>query len=241
MKNNESVNRFITGLNLEATLQSSNASTTKFIARGGFDFYNLQTSALFPGTLQWQAINKGTSIQGFTKNLNTNYIASFVNTFTPSDNLSLTTSAGLTQETGDYNNLLNVATQIIAGQSNVNEAGALNATQFRNKYLNTGIFVQEEANISDAVLLTAGVRFDRSSNNGDEAKFYAYPKAGVSWNLTKSGIVKDGFFNNVKLRAAYGQANNVPVYGSKFTGMVISNINGNPGVIVSIAARRPEY
>ena len=85
--------------------------------------------------------------------------------------------------------------------------------------------------------LTAGVRFDRSSNNGDASKFYAYPKAGVSWNLTKSGIVQQGFFNNVKLRAAYGQANNIPVYGSKFTGMVISNINGNPGVIVSTAGR----
>lgn len=233
IKNNESVNRFIAGLNFDATLQSSNKSTTKFVARGGFDFYNLQTTALFPGVLQWQAINKGTSIQGFTKNLSTNYIASIVNTFTPSDKLSLTTSAGLTQETGDYNNLLNVATQVIAGQSNVNEAGALNATQFRNKYLNTGIFVQEEANIIDAITLTAGVRFDRSSNNGDESKFYTYPKIGVSWNLTNSGIVKQGFFDNVKLRAAYGQANNIPVYGSKFTGMVISNINGNPGVIVS--------
>jgi len=233
MKNNESVNRFITGLNLEAILQSSEKSTTRMVGRGGFDFYNLQTNVLFPGVLQWQAINKGTSIQGFTKNLSTNYIASLVNAFTPSNNLSFTTSTGLTQETGDYNNLLNVATQIIAGQSNVNEAGALNATQFRNKYLNTGIFVQEEANIIDAITLTAGVRFDRSSNNGDASKFYTYPKGGVSWNLTKSDIVPQGFFNNVKLRGAYGEANNVPVYGSKFTGMVISNINGNPGVIVS--------
>lgn len=234
MQNNESVNRFITGLNLEAILQSNYKSTTKFIARGGIDFYNLETKALFPGVLQWQAVNKGTSIQGFTKSLNTNYIASLVNTFTPSDNLSLTTSAGATQESGNYNNLLNVATQVIAGQSNVNQAGALNATQFRNKYLNTGIFVQEEANIFDAVVLTAGVRFDRSSNNGDAAKFYTYPKAGISWNLSKSGIVKDGLFNNIKLRAAYGQANNIPAYGSKFTGMAISNIAGNPGVIVNI-------
>ena len=232
MKNNESVNRFIAGLNFDAILQSNGTSTTRFVARGGFDFYNLQTSVLFPGTLQWQAINKGTSIQGFTKNVNTNYIASLVNTIT-TKNVTLNTSAGVTQETGDYNNLLNVATQIIAGQSNVSQAGALNATQFRNQYLNTGIFVQEEANISDAVTLTAGVRFDRSSNNGDAAKFYTYPKGGLSWNLTKTGIVKEGFFNNVKLRAAYGEANNVPVYGSKFTGMVISNINGNPGVLVS--------
>ncbi|MGN6602146.1 MAG: SusC/RagA family TonB-linked outer membrane protein [Ginsengibacter sp.] len=233
MKNNESVNRFIGGLNLEANLQSNLKSTTKLVARGGFDFYNLQTQALFPGVLQWQTINKGTSIQGFTKNLNTNYIASLVNSFTPSEKLSFTTSAGLTQETGDYNNLLNVATQIIAGQSNVNQAGALNATQFRNKYLNTGVFAQEEALINDAITLTAGVRFDRSSNNGDVSKYYTYPKAGVSWNLTRSGILKNAFFNSLKLRAAYGEANNVPVYGSKFTGMVISNISGNPGVIVS--------
>jgi TonB-linked SusC/RagA family outer membrane protein len=233
MKNNESVNRFIMGFNLDAILQKSNRSTTKLVGIGGFDFYNLQTTALFPGTLQWQAINKGTSIQGFTKNLAANYIASIVNTYMPSDKLSLTTSAGFTQETGDYNNLLNVATQVIAGQSNVNQAGALNATQTRIKYLNSGIFVQEEANINDAITVTGGVRFDRSSNNGDAAKFYTYPKAGVSWNLTRSGMIDQGFFNNIKLRAAYGEANNVPAYGSKFTGMVVSNIAGNPGVIVN--------
>jgi outer membrane receptor protein involved in Fe transport len=233
MTNNESVNRFIMGFNLDAILQRSNRSTTKLVGIGGFDFYNLQTTALFPGTLQWQAINKGTSIQGFTKALSTNYIASVVNTYTPSDKLSLTTSAGFTQETGDYNNLLNVATQVIAGQSNVNQAGALTATQTRIKYLNSGIFVQEEANINDAVTVTGGVRFDRSSNNGDAAKFYTYPKAGISWNLTKAGIVNSNFFNNIKLRAAYGEANNVPAYGSKFTGMIVSNIAGNPGVIVN--------
>lgn len=233
MRNNESVNRFITGANLEVILQKNHTSTTKFIGRGGFDFYNLQTSVLFPGTLQFQAVNKGTSIQGFTKNLSTNYILSLVNTFTPSDKLSLTTSGGITQETGDYNNLLNVATQIIAGQSNVDQAGALNATQLRTKYLNGGIFIQEEANIIDAITLTAGVRFDRSSNNGDVAKYYTYPKAGISWNLTNMGILKGDFFENIKLRAAYGQANNVPAYGSKFTSLVVSNITGFPGLIVN--------
>ena len=233
MRNNESVNRFITGANLDIVLQKSNRSTTKFIGRGGFDFYNLQTSVLFPSILQFQAVNKGTSIQGFTKNLSTNYILSLVNTFTPSDKLSLTTSAGITQETGDYNNLLNVATQIISGQSNVDQAGALNATQLRTKYLNGGIFIQEEANIIDALTLTAGVRFDRSSNNGDAGKYYTYPKAGISWNLTHMGFLKEGFFENIKLRAAYGQANNVPAYGSKFTSLVVSNITGFPGLIVN--------
>ena len=47
------------------------------------------------------------------------------------------------------------------------------------------------------------------------------------------GLVKEGFFENIKLRAAYGQANNVPAYGSKFTSLVVSNITGFPGLIVN--------
>jgi TonB-dependent starch-binding outer membrane protein SusC len=233
MTNNESVNRFITGLNLDAILQKSNSSITKFIARGGIDFYDLKTNALFPGQLQSQAVNKGTSIQGSTKNLSSNYILSLVNTFTATDNLSLTTSAGITREAGDYNNLLNVATQVISGQSNVDQAGALTATQFRSKYQNDGIFIQEEAVIREAITLTGGVRFDRSSNNGDTKKYYAYSKAGISVNLTSLGLVKKGLFDDIKIRAAYGQATNVPAYGSKFTSLAVSNIAGNPGVLVS--------
>ncbi len=239
MKNNEGVNRFIEGVNLDALLQRSDKSTTRLVAVGGIDYYTLQTTALFPAALQFQQVNKGTSVQGNTTNLNTNYIASLVNNWKPTDALAFTTSAGITQETGDYNNLLNVATQLISGQSNVDQAGALNATQLRTKYQNDGIFVQEEASINDALTLTGGVRLDRSSNNGNIAKRYVYPKAGISWNLTKSGIVPDGFFNNIKLRAAYGQANNVPVYGSKFTALSISNITGNPGVIVNPQEGQP--
>lgn len=233
MKNNESVNRFIMGASLEAILQKSSKSNTQLIARGGFDFYNLQTNLLFPGVLQFEAVNKGQSIQGFTKNLNTNFILSLVNTFVTSGNLSLTTSAGVTGETGDYNNLLNVASQIIAGQSNIDQAGALSATQNRNKFLNNGIFIQEEAKIVNAIYLIAGLRFDQSSNNGDVSKYYLYPKAGISWNLTDMGLVKQGFFESIKLRAAYGQANNVPAYGSKFTAFGISNISGFPGLLVN--------
>ena len=59
--------------------------------------------------------------------------------------------------------------------------------------------------------------------------------------LQNQVLYNEGFFNNIKLRAAYGQANNVPAYGSKFTGMVISNIAGNPGVIVSTQEGQARY
>lgn len=238
--NNEAIDRFVTGINVDAIFQKSAQSTTRFIGRGGIDFYSLKTTALFPNSLQFQTVNQGTNVQGFTRSLNANYILSLVNNFTPSENLSFTTSAGITQEQGDYNNLLNVATKTVAGQSSVDQASALTSTQLRNKYQDNGIFIQEEVGIIDAVVLTAGVRFDKSTNNGDPDKYYAYPKAGLSWNLTNMDFWKSNFFNNLKVRAAYGQAGNFPAFGSKFTTMNIFNIDGTIGLLVSTLRGSPD-
>jgi len=239
MQNNESVNRFTTGFNLDATLYKTGKSTTKLIGRGGIDFYNLVTNAQFPRELQSQSVNKGTSIQGFTKSLNTNYILSLVNIFTPSDNLGFTTSLGYTQEKGDFNNILDVATQVAPGQTNVDQGGALTAQQFRNKFENDGLFAQEEVSIMDAININAGIRFDRSTNNGDVERFYTYPKGGLSINLTNLGVLDNNFFNNIKLRAAYGQSANFPAFGSKFTTLVASNIGGLQGSIVNVQGGDP--
>jgi TonB-linked SusC/RagA family outer membrane protein len=237
--NNEAVSRFVTGINLDALLQRSDRSNTRLVARGGIDFYSLKTNAQFPSSLQFQTVNKGTSVQGFTRNLNSNYILSLVNNFIASDKLNFTTSAGITQESGNYDNLLNVATQVIFGQSNVDQAGALTATQFRTKFQDDGIFVQEEVSIIDAITVTGGVRFDKSTNNGDPDKYYAYPKAGLSVNLTRMDFWKGTFFDNLKLRGAYGQAGNFPAFGSKFTTFPIFNIDGLPGSLVGIQRGSP--
>ncbi|CAN5238851.1 SusC/RagA family TonB-linked outer membrane protein [soil metagenome] len=235
MRNNENVNRFTTGFNAEAILQKSNKSTTKFVGRGGIDFYNLVTDAQFPRELQFQSVNKGTSIQGFTKSLDVNYILSLVNTFNPSESFALTSSAGFTQETGDYNNLLNVATQVAPGQTGIDQGGALTGQQFRNKFENDGIFIQEEATIHDGIALNGGIRFDRSTNNGDDTrKFNPYGKGGLSINLTRLGVIKDGLFDNLKLRAAYGQSANFPAFISRFTTLVTANIGGQQGSLVNV-------
>ncbi len=239
MTNNESVNRIATGLSLDAILHKGNKSTTRFIGRGGIDFYNLVTTALFPKELQSQTVNQGTSIQGFTKSLNTNFILSLVNQWDVNENLGLTTSAGITEEIGDFNNVLNVATQVASGQSNIDQGGAITAQQRRNKFQNQGIFIQEEATIRDAIILTAGVRFDRSTNNGDADKYTPFPKAGVAINLTRLGILDGGFFDNLKVRAAYGQSANFPAPGSKFTTLVPANISGAQGSIVNIQGGDP--
>lgn len=233
MTNRESVNRFMSGITLEAILQKSTASTTRFIARGGFDYYTLKTNVHFPNELQFQKTVEGTSVQGFAKNLNYNYIFSLVNNYTPSDRFNLTSSLGLTQENGDFDNLLNVANKLVAGQTNIDQSSALSATQLRNKFQDNGFYIQEEATLIDAITLTAGVRFDRSSNNGDYKKLYGYPKAGVSWNLTNMGFWHSALFDNLKIRAAYGQAGNFPTFGSKYNLISNFNIGGNTGLLLA--------
>lgn len=234
MTNNEKVNRFVTGVNFDALLYKTGKSATRLVARGGVDYYNLKTNALFPASLQFQQVARGTSIQGFANNLNTNYILSLVNNFTPSDNIGFNTSLGITQEKREFDNLLNVATQVISGQSNVDQAGSLSATQFRTKNKDDGFFIQEEVTILDAITVNAGLRMDKSTNNGDPDKYYTYPKASVSWNLTRLGLGSGTFFDNLKLRAAYGEAGNFPAFGSKFSSLIVANIEGLPGSLVSL-------
>lgn len=241
MRNNETTNRFIVGGNITAKLYETQKSTTSIILRGGVDHYDLRTEAIFPSTLQFEEnTTKGASIQGTTTNTNLNWIASLVNKTEVSKNLELTTSLGATMEQVSFNNIINVATQLIGTQTNISQSGALSASQFRTQNRDNGYFIQEEARISDYLFLVGGVRFDKSTNNGDPNKFTPFPKGAISWNLSKMSFWNSSsIINNFKLRLAYGEAGNFPAYGSKFTSLVPFNTGGNPGSIVSIIQGEP--
>jgi outer membrane receptor protein involved in Fe transport len=234
MTNNELSNRYIGGVNLYAIIQKSNKMTTRIIARGGLDYYNLKTTAVFPSILQFEVnTTKGHSIQGMTNNVNTNWAGFLVNSYKPADDLSFITTAGLTYEYGKYDNILNVATQLIGIQTHLDQAGAINVSQFRTQYKNDGVFVQEAFAFKNYLNITAGLRFDQSTNNGDYKKYFTYPKANVAWNLSKLNIWKSKTINYLKLRVSYGESSSFPAYISRFTPLNSSNIGGYPGSLVS--------
>lgn len=240
MTNNETTNRFIVGGNINAKLYETQKSTTNLILRGGVDHYDLKTNAIFPSSLQFeQNTTKGASIQGTASNTNLNWIASLVNKTEVNKNLELTTSLGATMEQVSFELINSVATQLIGTQTNIDQAGALSATQLRTKNRDNGFFLQEEARISDYLFMTAGVRIDKSTNNGDPEKFYTFPKGAISWNLSKMSFWHSDLINNFKLRLAYGEAGNFPAYGSKFTTLVSANTGGNPGSLVNTTAGEP--
>ncbi|MDR6569532.1 SusC/RagA family TonB-linked outer membrane protein [Chitinophaga ginsengisegetis] len=241
MINNEQTNRFVGGGNIEIRLQQSDRSTTRLVGRGGIDYFNFKTAALFPRNLQFEENGlQGHSIQGNTNNTNTNIGGFIVNTFTPNNNLSLTSTAGATLETGYLDNIVTVATNLVSGQSNLDASANTTTRQFRQKYRDNGIFIQEDLSLIDAITFSAGVRFDRSTNNGEYQKYYVFPKGSISWNIAKMDFWQVPGVDNLKLRAAYGQSGNVPPYGSKFTQMLGSNIGGFPGVLVENLQGNPD-
>jgi TonB-dependent starch-binding outer membrane protein SusC len=71
--------------------------------------------------------------------------------------------------------------------------------------------------------------------NGDDKKFYNYPKVAASYRLP----FLPKFTDELKFRIAYGKAGNQPPYGFKFTTLPISVYEGKLGARPSTTAGSP--
>lgn len=233
MKNNEKINRVISGINIDAILQQSDVSITKFVARGGVDFYHQKSQLLFPAILHLEtaAGTGGRNIQGNASDLNTSWAGFLVNTLN-AKNLTFVTTAGLTHEYGSYDQLLNVASQLVGEETSGGQSSSVSAQQTRYLFRNDGLFFQEEIALKEYLNFTAGVRFDKSTNNGDYKKYNVYPKANMSWNISKMGNWENSTVNDLKFRIAYGESSGFPTFGSRFTVLPGMSIGGRPGSLI---------
>ncbi|RPD42449.1 SusC/RagA family TonB-linked outer membrane protein [Chitinophaga barathri] len=243
MTNSEKINRVITGANMEAILQQSNVSVTRFSGRAGVDFYHGKTQALFPGRLHFEqaAGTNGRNNQGSTYDLNTSWAAFLVNTLTPgAGRSSFTTTLGLTHEFGSFDQLMTIAQNLVGSQTSQGQASSLRAQQSRQSFRNDGIFFQEEFAYNEFLNLTAGVRFDKSTNNGDYKKYNIYPKVNASWNITRMADWNSSILGDLKLRVAYGESSGFPTFSSRFTTMPSENVEGIPGTGTGITLGNPD-
>ncbi len=234
--NNETVNRFIGGGTLGYKVFTNDNSSLSLGFRGGIDFYNLNTTALFPNTVQFQrngAGLNGVSVQGLTNSFNNN-LALFANFNYYLDNgLSFSTSGGVTQESFNRNTILGTATSLIGVQTNLDQSGARNIDQFRLIQQDKGFFIQEEVNFNDMIIATIGLRGDKSSNNGDVNELFFYPKANIAFNVHNFNFWNDQSpLSQIKIRAAYGESGNFPTFGAKSTILNSTIVNGIAGVTI---------
>ena len=233
--NREDVNRLTMGGNADLNLYKSDRSNLKIVLRGGLDTYSLQTLALFPKELQFQNPDNGglngVSIQGNTVLKNYNLAGFLVHNYYTENNTNFRSQVGITREFFDRNTNLITASTLVASETNVDQAANTGVNQTRLRQEDSGFFVQEEVNFDDKVILTAGVRGDKSSNNGDANKLFYYPKASVAINLHRFGLGgEDSFLNQFKIRAAYGESGNFPLNGSLFTSFGTFSTDGLLGI-----------
>lgn len=235
MTNNESVNRLIAGGSLDVNLFRTENQNLKLILKSGLDTYTLKTTVFFPRELQFMspAVGgvDGLSSDGTTQNTDVNFSAFLVHNFRTDNELSFTTQAGVTNEQFSQNTVRVTSTGLIASEQNVDQAANVKVDQFRLLQEDSGFFVQEEVNYQDKIVATLGLRGDKSSNNGDANKLFYYPKASAAVNIHNFDFWNVDQLNQLKIRAAYGEAGNFAPNGALFTTYINSLINGNVGII----------
>lgn len=243
IENNELVHRTISAGQLTFKLLRGRTQTLDFSMQGGVDFFSQVNQSYFPIDLQFEASSPlpGTSIRGLTDSRNTNLYFNLVHRYTTSA-VSFGTSAGLQFENQDRNNEVTVADGLPPDQRSVDQGSSIAVQQNIVLQRERGFFLQEEIDLNEKILLTAGVRGDASSTNGDTKKYYLFPKASASLRLSQFGFWQgmSSLSNEFKLRVAYGETGNLPLPTAKFTSFVPANTGGRGGLLLGLVRGNAE-
>ncbi len=243
--NKEKINRFIGSINSNIKLVNTDAHRLKLVLQGGFDQYTLRTTSIFPRALSYfrdPSSLGGVAISGTTVNTNFNLSAFLVHDWDFENGLEITTQVGNFLQDFDRNTVTTIATGLIGSQTNLGQADNISTQQVIVPQQDTGFFGQTEINWNDQIIATAGVRGDKSTNNGDANSFYYYPKANLAINIHKFDFFgENGIISSIKPRVAYGESGRFPNFRDRFTllnaefiggqsGLSISNFRGNPNI-----------
>ncbi len=233
--NNQTVDRFITAANLDVDLLRTPGSFLKFRLNGGVDFLNGRSQVYFPEILQHQRAqaNPGDVMWGQQSTFNTNLQAFLIFNTNIGSALNSNTTVGAVRLDQKSEFLLSRGRGLNAGQSNLRWAQVQSVQdQTNQRVTDQGIVVQEDLNWRDRITASVGVRFDRSTLNVDEQKFYAFPKASLALNLSNFDFWNLGAVNLFKLRAAYGETGGLPSWGNIFESLGSQLIGGKVGATV---------
>jgi TonB-linked SusC/RagA family outer membrane protein len=237
--NEEDVWRALGSAKLTWGAVTTERQSLRINATGGLDYFHQRNDIYSPPELEFEPNDgqPGTAVLGKTSNLNLNLLVNGVHTLTTASGWQATTSLGLQYVNRDFNFTNIVGRNLPPGQRNVDQATSIFLDATRQPQRDVGIFAQEELLAMDSrLLLTLGLRADRSSRNGDPDKYFFYPKAAASYRLTELG---GNPANELKLRVALGQTGNQPQFGNKFNSSATGTIGGIFGTFTGGVAGDP--
>nr|WP_256337271.1 SusC/RagA family TonB-linked outer membrane protein [Myxococcus xanthus] len=233
VKNDENVWRFIGSGDLTWHLWKTEAHHLRVLANAGVDRFQQENSLFFPPELNFEPIDDGlpgSSLFGTSQVRNLNSGLNLVHTYKPtSGGIVATTSGGLQFEERNIDSIYIVSKNLNAGQQNVDSGTVVNLRQNRSLVRDRGYYVQEEVLLLDERLTLVGaLRGEQSSANGNPNALFLYPKLASAYRIPSFHPK----VNEFKVRAAYGETGNLPLYGMKFNGLrATGNIAGSPGLV----------
>ncbi len=231
-ENNETTNRFIQSFSTNIFLLNKADHSLKLSIQGGVDFLLTESEVYMSDEIQFQKnrANPGASRYTKSRNLSTNLQGFLVDELKYKD-FNFTTSLGAIRLTTERDISSIQGEGLKPGQRNPNTGAVRTPNSFFAKWQDVGFVAQEEINWGDKVIVTGGIRFDKSSLNGDYQKLYPFGKASLAVNLTNFSFWKFDPISALKLRVAYGQTGNSPSFGSKFTALNDVLIGGRSGYV----------
>ncbi|MGI9041884.1 MAG: SusC/RagA family TonB-linked outer membrane protein [Gemmatimonadales bacterium] len=239
LKNEEDTWRALGTVTARVDLLTSPRNNVQLITIGGVDYFNQENDFVSPPELEFEPNDgqPGTVVLSKASNLNLNLAANGNWTYTPeSGGFQSTASAGVQYEDRDLDATRILARTLLSGQENPDQATSVSVLQDDRPVRDLGVYGQEEMLLLDRrLLLTGGLRADRSSSNGNTSKFFFYPKAAVSYRF----IRPFGGLDEIKLRGAFGQTGNQPLFGQKFSPDTTGTIGGIFGVLPGNRAGDP--
>ncbi|MEO8089063.1 MAG: SusC/RagA family TonB-linked outer membrane protein [Gemmatimonadales bacterium] len=242
LKNEEDVWRMLGTSTLRWSAIRSAHSNLQFIGIGGVDYFQQDNNLVSPPELQYEPADgqPGSVVLSKSSNRNLNAALNMSYRLNPSESESgaeWTTSAGV-----QYEERRLFATQILArtllpGQESPQQTTSQSVTSKLEPVRDLGIFAQEEVLLANRrLLLTAGVRGDRSSSNGRTGRYFLYPKVAASYRF----LHPFGGLDEIKLRGAYGQTGNRPSrFDAKYSNDTTGTIGGQFGTSIGGLAGDP--
>ncbi len=229
-RNNESTNRLIQGAGITVRALTKDNLSLRFVGNGGIDFLASNTDVYVPEFAQSQrGGDNGFISKGRNKILQGNYNVLGVFNYYLDNDVSFESQAGVSYLTFDNDFIRSTATQLVPLQTTLDQGAAQSISQTVSTVEEFGYIAQQSVNFQDKLYVTAGVRLDKSSLNGDPNKFFAFPRVSAALNLAEFGTFEGGAFDLLKLRAAYGQTGNSADFGRLFTPLGPTNVNGQLG------------
>jgi TonB-linked SusC/RagA family outer membrane protein len=232
--NHEATHRFTGGINVGWNAWHGNGQALRIVAGAGFDGFDQNNDVWTPNELffeQPQAL-PGESVESGGRSLFYNWNVNALHTWT-FHGITALTSFGVQYEDRALKTYLIRTQNLLPGQRNVNQGTNISAQENLTAERTMAFYLSEAVRMfDDRLLVQAGARAERSSVNGDTDRFYIFPNVSASYRA----IDLLGAGSEVKLRAAYGETGNQPLFGQKFTNLATPQLGGQQGVAVSTAS-----